>query len=88
MCVEEHTESHLGIVRCKQLPRDVVYWPGMNAQIEDLISNCSMCQEKRRCQKKEPLMPSEGPAGPWKILATDLLYCNGTTYLVTIDYYS
>ena len=33
-------------------------------------------------------MPSEVPTGPWKILATDLLYCNGTTYLVTIDYYS
>ena len=81
-------ESHLGIVRCKQLARDVVYWPGMNAHIEDMISNCSTCQEKRRCQQKEPLMPSEVPTGPWKILATDLLYCNGTTYLVTIDYYS
>ena len=81
-------ESHLGIVRCKQLARDVVYWPGMNSQIEDMISNCSTCQEKRRCQQKEPLMPSEVPTGPWKILATDLLYCNGTTYLVTIDYYS
>ena len=81
-------ESHSGIVRCKQLARDVVYWPGMNAKIEDMISNCSTCQEKRRCQQKEPLIPSEVPTGPWKILAIDLLYCNGTTCLVTIDYYS
>ena len=45
-------ESHLGIVKCKQLARDSVYWPRMNAQIEDIVGKCSECQENRRQQQK------------------------------------
>ena len=31
-------EGHLGMVKCKQLARDVVYWPGINAHIKDMVS--------------------------------------------------
>ena len=52
-------ESHMGMVRCKQLARDIMYWPGMNAQIEDIVSKCHICQTHRNQQPKEPMKPSE-----------------------------
>ena len=81
-------ESHLGIVKCKQLARDSVYWPRMNAQIEDIVGKCSECQENRRQQQKEPLLPSEIPSRPWQIVAADLLQTCNRDFLVVIDYYS
>ena len=29
--------SHLGIEKCKRRARDVLYWPGMSSEIEDLF---------------------------------------------------
>ena len=81
-------ESHMGMVRCKQLARDIMYWPGMNAQIEDIVTKCHICQTYRNQQPKEPMKPREVPTAPWSILAADLLDCNGVMYLVVIDYYS
>lgn len=81
-------QSHLGIVRCKQLARDVMYWPCMNSQIEDMVTKCSVCQANRNLQPKEPLMPSEVPNGPWKVIAADLLNCAGSMFLVIVDYFS
>ena len=80
--------SHLGIVKCKQLARDVVYWPNMNKQIEEMIGKCSLCQENRREQQKEPLMEMEIPSRPWKVLAADLLHVCGKDFLVLVDYFS
>ena len=78
----------MGMVSCKQLARDIMYWPGMNAQIEDIVSKCHICQTHRNQQPKEPMKPSEVPTAPWSILAADLLDCNGVMYLVVIDYFS
>ena len=33
--------SHLGIVSCLRRARDVLFWPGMSAQVKDFISKCS-----------------------------------------------
>lgn len=81
-------EGHLGMVKCKQLARDILYWPGMNTQIEEMISKCSDCQENRRQQGKEPLMPNAVPSRPWEVVAADLLDCEKSMYLVVTDYYS
>ena len=81
-------QSHLGIVKCKQLARDLVFWQGMNSQIEDVVSNCATCQQHRSCQQKEPLQNREVPDSPWSDIATDLFECHGDTYLVVVDAYS
>jgi hypothetical protein len=81
-------ESHLGIVKCKQLARDLVFWPGINKQIEDLVSRCETCQAHRSYQQKEPLMPTEIPNAPWQIVACDLFDHDGSKYVIMADYYS
>ena len=38
-------ESHQGIVKCKQLARDILFWPGMSSQIEEKMSQYSLCTQ-------------------------------------------
>ena len=40
-------QSHLGVIKCKQFARDLVYWKYMNSQIEEIVSKCEICQELR-----------------------------------------
>ena len=35
--------SHLGITACLRRARDVLFWPGMSAQVKNFISKCSSC---------------------------------------------
>lgn len=81
-------ESHLGMVKCKQLARDVVYWPSKNSQIEEIVSRCPECQERRNQPPNQVLRPSEIPARPWQTVEADLLHCEGTNFLVVADYFS
>ena len=53
--------SHQGIEKTKQLARQTIFWPGMSAQIEDLVSDCATCQWHRNANAKEPLHPHELP---------------------------
>ena len=82
-----HT-AHQGIVKTKQLARDLLYWPGINNQIEDIVSNCSSCQERRSTQIKEPLLPTPIPQSPWQHVAQDLFDCLDHKWLICVDYYS
>ena len=81
-------ESHLGIEKSKRRARDLLYWPNMNAQITDLISNCSSCLKHRKNNAKEPLIQHEVPHRPWETIACDLFTLGGKDYLLTVDYYS
>ena len=49
--------SHLGVEKCKRRARDVVFWPGMGAQIEDIVSSSSTCSKYQRKNTKEPPAP-------------------------------
>ncbi|KAK3107438.1 hypothetical protein FSP39_014641 [Pinctada imbricata] len=81
-------QSHLGIVKCKSRAREVLYWPGMSSQIEDKISQCSVCAEIQNSNPKEPLLTVEIPDRPWAKIATDIFVLNSNHYLLTVDYYS
>ena len=81
-------ESHQGMVKTKQLAKDLIYWPGINGEIEHMISKCSPCQRHRNYQSKEPMKPSEVPSEPWSVIATDLFDCIGRKFLIVVDYYS
>ena len=53
--------SHLGVDKCKRRARDVVFWPGMGAQIEDTVSSCPTCSMYQRNNSREPLLPHPTP---------------------------
>ena len=81
-------KSHQGIEKTMRLARDLVYWPGMNGEIKDLVSSCDTCNAFCNQQVKEPLMPHDIPDLPWQKLGADLFELHGKMYLIIVDYYS
>ena len=44
---------HQGIAKTLSRARDILYWPGMASQIQDIVSSCVTCNTyPRRNQKK------------------------------------
>ena len=87
MLAKIHT-SHLGIVKCKQRAKDVLFWPGMARDIEELVSNCDICLRYQPSNPKEPMLSSEVPTRPWEVVSTDLFCLDGEDFLLIVDSYS
>ena len=82
-----HT-AHLGIVYTKHKARDIVNWPGLNGQIEDMINKCSTCLEHRNRNQKEPMKSHPAPHLPWSRVSCDLFELYGRSDIVLVDSYS
>ena len=80
--------GHMGMEKCKERARTLFYWPYINSHIEDMVSKCTVCQNYRRSNCKEPLMPHQIPSTPWEKVATDLFTLHNEDYIVVVDYYS
>lgn len=81
-------EPHMGIEKTKLKARMTVYWPNISADIEEFVNKCTVCEQYRASNTKEPLIPHSIPDLPFEKVAVDLLDCKGRPYLVLIDYYS
>ena len=88
LMLEKIHDAHLGIEKCTQRAREVLFWPGMSADIKAVIQNCPICQEHRCANQKEPLQPSKVPDRPWQHCATDLFHWNNKDYILLVDSYS
>ena len=82
-----HT-SHQGLSKSKEFAAQCVWWPTINKELTEKVQNCQFCQASRPTQRREPLKPSELPAGPWVKVAADLCQLHNKTYLVVMDTYS
>ncbi len=80
--------THLRIVKCNQRAREALYWPGMSAQIEEKVKDCTLCHNYASAQPKEPLILSPFPDLPWAMAASDIFTFEGENYLVLVDYFS
>jgi hypothetical protein len=81
-------ESHLGIEKTKKLAREYIFWPGMNAQIAEIVSKCGTCLANRNSNRKGPMKMSEIPDLPWNAVGTDLFQFDNHNYVIVVDYYS
>jgi transposase InsO family protein len=86
--MEKLHASHSGIQSCLRRAREVVFWPGMNSDLEEYVRKCSTCNTFQRNQQKEPLISTEIPELPWQHIACDIFELKGNDYLVTVDHYS
>jgi hypothetical protein len=68
--------SHMGIVKCKQLARSCVYWPGIDDELEMQVKNCQICQESDKSAKhlvpKSAITPSACPEYPFQRIQIDI----------------
>ena len=71
-----------------QLAKSIVYWPGIDANIEDFVYRCPACPATKPNNKREPLLPCDIPDAPWEKLGADFFTCDGQKYLLIIDYFS
>lgn len=81
-------KTHLGLGKSKQRAREVMYWPGMNSDIDTLISNCAVCAEHQNQQSAEPLKPTPTPDLPYEMVGCDIFQWQSDKYLMIVDYYS
>eukprot|EP00731_Ephydatia_muelleri_P000593 Em0001g593a len=82
-----HT-GHMGVTKCMQCAKEVMFWPGMSKEIVHVVLGCDRCHEYRVSNTKEPMLPGPTPDRPWDIVATDLFQWENRNYLLIVDYYS
>ena len=61
-------EGHLGLGKCKLWCKDMVYWLGINEQLEKLYLNCELCLKYLKAKSKQAPNMSLGqevPIHPW-----------------------
>jgi hypothetical protein len=76
------------MVRTKERARLVVYWPGMEVDIENTILSCKLCQDSLPSQQTEPIVLKPKPQRPFQEIAADFCSHAGQQYLITVDCYS
>lgn len=80
--------GHLGINSCLRRARELLFWPGMSAEIRQYVQACATCATYADRQPAEPLIITEVPKRPWQRVATDIFSWGGNEYLVTVDQHS
>ena len=80
--------SHVGGDACYRQARETLYWPNMQAEIKDFVSNCTTCNEYAHEQPKETMMSHALPTRAWQIVSMDLFSHRQKDYLLIVDHYS
>ena len=69
--VELVHEGHQGMSKTKALIRTKVWFPGIDAAVEDSVKRCIPCQANSTRRETQPLAMSTLPRGPWLELSID-----------------
>ena len=80
--------GHMGMAKCKNRAKEVMFWPSMNSQIRNIVSNCQACTEHQTSNPKEPMIAHKLPERQWQKVATDMFMLENEQYLTVVDYYS
>lgn len=80
--------AHAGKEKMKRRARDILFWPGINADIEGKYDNCSICQKYKPRNVKMPLLSHAVPALPWQYVSVDFFTHQGRDFIIMVDFYS
>ncbi len=86
--LNELHEDHPGVVRMKSLARSYLWWPGIDANIEETVGSCSMCQSTRNAPARAPLHYWQWTSRPWQRVHVDFGQKGKDTIFVLIDSHS
>ena len=83
-------EGHQGMEKTKRLIRERVWFPGIDAEVEEAVKQCKPCQLTSSQSSPAPIMSSEFPENPWENVAIDFHgpLNNGSYLMVLIDEHS
>lgn len=78
--------GHLGMVKMKSTARSIVWWAGIDADIERTCRACGTCTAEAPAPPQAPPRPWPFATEPWSRLHVDFLGpFQGKTFLVIID---
>ena len=77
--------GHMGMVKCKNRAKEVMFCPSVNSQIEDIVSNCPTCTKHQSSNPKEPMIAHELPERPWQNVEPNYTLDNEQN-LIVVDY--
>ena len=55
----------------KELARSYVWWPKLDADLENLVTSCEVCFSSRKLPNKAELHPWEWPKITWHLIHAD-----------------
>ena len=89
LVLQELHEAHPGATRMKQLARTLVWWPGIDQDIENTVKSCAECQTNQSSPTETPLLPWQWPSRPWSRVHVDFMGpFMGHMILVLVDSHS
>jgi len=80
--------GHQGENKCILRARESVFWPGISANIRQMVKDCDLCNKHKPAQPRLPILLPDLPTRPWKKLGTDIFEFNKEKYLMVVNYYS
>ncbi|KAK2707894.1 hypothetical protein QYM36_015542 [Artemia franciscana] len=83
---QPHT-ADIRVEKTEQRAIILVYWPGLNADIEQHVSSCQTCGRNMPSNQREPMMSHKIPYLPWQEVASVVFKLQNNDYLVTVDYH-
>ncbi|XP_049273639.1 uncharacterized protein K02A2.6-like [Rhipicephalus sanguineus] len=79
--LEKIRAGHLGMQKCKERARRLVFWPGLNAEIASMVQLCPICRKYAYKQPKEPLQMRPVPGCAWHRVGADIFFvCGGLVH--------
>ena len=77
-------QNHPGIVAMKSLARSVIWYPGMDNEIQSMVSNCKLCQSVRSKPPQNNITwPT--PARSWSRIHIDHFFVENSICLIVVD---
>ena len=86
--MQQLQSSHIGINGCLRRAGECLFWPSMNAEIKQYITQCEIYSQYSAKQAKETLMSHEPIDRSWEKVAVDICTFDNKDYLITVDYFS
>ena len=80
--------AHQGINGMQAQAREAVYWPGIDADISDYVSQCTICTKHKASLPAQPMLPRDILDGPWQHIAVDYMTHKGHEYLIICNVFS
>ncbi|XP_063636147.1 uncharacterized protein K02A2.6-like [Cydia splendana] len=78
--------GHMGIVKMKSMARSVMWWPGIDADVERACRSCGTCAAESSAPPRAPPQPWRYLTDAWTRLHIDFLGpVQGRTFLILID---
>ena len=59
-------EGYAGAEKCRTRAAEIMYWPNMNRNIDNMVADCPICATYSRQNQHEPMLPHSMPTRRWQ----------------------